>query len=140
MVVDELVANYKIDKSRIIMLQKDTISLKKPHVEQKQKSQRNYSDDQFYVRVCQDDDDATVITEIVSKDSNDPKLLHGFAETLQVLMKLKMSVHEEYSFRGKQVTAIIAEGDISDGNLIQAMKNMLINPVNIEILPKESKS
>jgi len=91
------------------------------------------------VRVCEDEEDGTVITEIVSKDSNDPKLLHGFAETLQVLMKLKMSVHEEYSFRGKQVTAIIAEGDISDGNLIQAMKNMLINPVNIEILPKERR-
>lgn len=139
MVVDELVANYKIDKSRIIMLAKDTISFKKQQVEQKQKSQRNYSDDQFYVRVCQDDEDTTVITEIVSKDSNDPKLLHGFAETLQVLIKSKISVHEEYSFRGKQVTAIIAEGDISDGNLIQAMKNMLINPVNIEILPKEFK-
>lgn len=139
MVVDELVAKYKIDKSRIIMLQKDTLSFKKPQVEQKQKSQRNYSDDQFYVRVCQDEEDATIITEIVSKDSNDLKLLHGFAETLQVLMKSKMSVHEEYSFRGKQVTAIIAEGDISDGNLIQAMKNMLINPVNIEILPKEFK-
>jgi len=38
MVVDELVANYKIDKSRIIMLQKDTKSFKKPQVEQKSKS------------------------------------------------------------------------------------------------------
>jgi len=35
MVVDELVANYKIDKSRIIMLQKETISYKKHEVEQK---------------------------------------------------------------------------------------------------------
>lgn len=91
------------------------------------------------MRVCQDDEDTTVITEIVSKDSNDPKLLHGFAETLQVLIKSKISVHEEYSFRGKQVTAMIAEGDISGGNLIKAMKSMLINPVNIEILPKEFK-
>ena len=86
MVADEL-ANYKIDKSQVVLLQKDTISFRKPQAQHKLKSQPNYSDDQFYVRVCQNDDDDTLITEIVSKDSNDPKMILEFAETLQVLMK-----------------------------------------------------
>ena len=45
-------------------------------------------------------------------------MILGFAETLQVLMKSKFSVLEDYSFRGNQVTAIIAEGDISNGSLM----------------------
>lgn len=52
-------------------------------------------------------------------------------------MRTEMKVCENYQFRGQEVTAIIAEGDIANGHLMNALKYLLIDPKNIIILPKE---